>query len=202
MFVLTIDQRGSRTDIDRVDDLLTIAAREPGMFRPFERTAGDEVQGVTDSAAVAARLAITLVADGHWSVGIGVGSVDLPLPTSTRSGRGPAFVEAREAVESAKRRRVPISVRGGVAPWTRHAQTAARLLADVVAGRSDHGTEAVRVMQTGVTQADGAEILGITPQAMSQRLRSARWDIDDDGHRLVTELLSRADGATDPRGTE
>ncbi|MDL9946092.1 hypothetical protein QSJ19_10900 [Gordonia sp. ABSL11-1] len=201
MFVLTVDQRGSRTDVDRVDDLLMSTAREPGLLRPFERTAGDEVQGVADSATVVARLAIMLVADGHWSVGIGIGGVDLPLPMSTRSGRGPAFVDAREAVESAKRQRVPISVRGGVAPWTHHAQTAARLLADVAAGRSDHGAEAVRVMQTGVTQAEGAEILGITPQAMSQRLRSARWDIDDDGCRLVTELLSRADGTTDPRGT-
>jgi hypothetical protein len=34
-----------------------------------------------------------------WSVGIGVGPVEEPLPASTRSGRGIAFTRARRAVE-------------------------------------------------------------------------------------------------------
>ncbi|AZG44362.1 hypothetical protein [Gordonia insulae] len=199
MFVLTIDQRGSRTDVDRVVDLLDTLA-DADLHRKFERTAGDEVQAVADSATVAAHLAVDMAADGHWSVGIGVGAVDIPLPSSTRAGRGPAFELARDAVESAKTQRIPLTIRGGDPRWSRHAQTAARMLADIVAARSDHGTRAVEVMRTGVTQAEGATELGISPQAMSQRLRSARWDIDDDAYLLVADLLERADTARDSDG--
>ncbi|MGC4963600.1 hypothetical protein ACPXCG_22390 [Gordonia sp. DT218] len=200
MFVLTVDQRDSRRDIDRVDGLLDVMS-DADLIRPFERTAGDEVQAVADDAAVVARLAVVLAADGHWSVGIGVGPVALPLPSSTRAGRGPAFEYAREAVDSAKAQRIPLSIRGTDDTWTRHAQTAGRLLADVVSARSKAGAEAVQVMHTGVTQADGAARLGITPQAMSQRLRSARWDIEEDAHLLLTELLRRADMTDSSGGT-
>jgi len=45
MFVLTIDQQGSRTRGDRVPDLLSALAAHPaltrpGLVRPFERTVG------------------------------------------------------------------------------------------------------------------------------------------------------------------
>lgn len=193
MFVLTIDQRGSRTDVDRVDDLLAWVASED-LLRGFERTAGDEVQAVTDDPELTARIAVACAADGHWSVGIGVARVDEPLPDQTRAGRGPAFEYAREAVEAAKGARIPIAVRGSDRDACRHAQTAAVLFADVVAGRSAAGHEAVAAMRRqDTTQERAAHDLGISPQAMSQRLRAARWDIDADAEALVAELLARAD---------
>ena len=47
-----------------------------------------------------------------------------------------------------------------------------------------------------MTQADAAEHLGISPQAMSQRLRAAAWDVDADSYALVADLLTQA--ADDP----
>lgn len=196
MFVLTVDQRHSRRDIDRVDALLDGMSAAP-LLRAFERTAGDEVQAVADSAVLTARLAVALAADGHWTVGVGVGAVIEPLPMSTRAGRGPAFENARTAVEGAKGQRIPIAVHGGAPRWSQHAQTAARLLTDVIAARSDQGIEAVELVRDGLTQADAAQRLGISAQAMSQRLRSARWDIEDDARRLVADLLQIADTASD-----
>src|SRR5690606_39564507 len=38
----------------------------------------------------------------RWSIGVGVGPVETPLPEQTRAGRGPAFEHARIAVERAK----------------------------------------------------------------------------------------------------
>lgn len=192
---MTIDQRGSRRDIDRVEHLLA-ATSNAALVRPFERTAGDEVQAVADDAATVARLAVDVAVDGHWSVGIGFGRVELPLPESTRAGRGPAFEHARDAVDVAKNRRIPIAVRGADPLWGRHAQTAARMLADVIARRSAAGTQAVDLMRTGITQTQAAERLGITPQAMSQRLRAAAWDIDDAAYALVADLLRTADNHT------
>ncbi len=95
MFVLTVDQRHSRRGQDRVDALLGWLADRPGVLRGFERTAGDEVQGVMDEPSAVVDLVLGLVRRGAWSIGIGAGPVDEPLPASTRAGSGPAFVLAR-----------------------------------------------------------------------------------------------------------
>ncbi|MCU1431900.1 MAG: hypothetical protein JWP95_1005, partial [Actinotalea sp.] len=50
MFVLTIDQQGSRRRGDQVEELLPYLSDAlgdgPGVVRSFERTVGDEVQAV------------------------------------------------------------------------------------------------------------------------------------------------------------
>ncbi|WOC14127.1 hypothetical protein [Gordonia sp. MP11Mi] len=191
MYVLTVDQRGSRTDRDRVPDVI---GRYAGArtVRPFDRTAGDELQAVFDAADEIATIAVALAATGRWSVGIGVGDVDLPLPAATRAGRGRAFEAAREAVEAAKRDRRRIRV-VGASDWTVHAQTAAGLLIDILANRSEAGSEAVALMQTGLTQAAAADRLGITPQAMSSRLAAAGWDLQPPAEALLARLLTEAD---------
>ncbi|WP_448223523.1 hypothetical protein [Gordonia iterans] len=191
MFVLTADQRASRSDADRVPDLLDRYRGAP-VVRAFERTAGDEVEAVFDDPAALARVAVDLAASGHWSVGVGVDDVDLPLPRQTRAGRGRAFEAARAAVESAKGQRVPLQVRGS-SSWCRPAQTAACLLVDLETGRTVAGREAVELVASGLTQAQAAEQLGITPQAISLRLRSARWDLQRDTEDLVVVLLRHSD---------
>lgn len=71
MFVVTIDQQGSRRVGDRVDELLAAFATAPltapgapGFVRPFERTVGDEVQAVLDDADVMVDLALTVLRRG------------------------------------------------------------------------------------------------------------------------------------------
>ncbi|GEE02806.1 hypothetical protein nbrc107696_32520 [Gordonia spumicola] len=190
MFVVTVDQRSSRTDRDRVPDVLAAYADVPTV-RPFDRTAGDELQAVFDDAAAVVPVALDLASSGHWSVGIGVGGVDLPLPETTRAGRGQAFENAREAVEAAKRDRRRFRV-VGASPWTAHAQTAAALLLDTMSSRSDAGREAVALMRTGVPQTVAASSLSITPQAMSARLQAAGWDVQLPGEALVAAALDAA----------
>jgi hypothetical protein len=119
MYVLTIDQRGSTGDVDRVPALLaelsTLSAELPTAGR-FERSVGDEIQGVVEGAGEVVEIALHALRSGRWYVGIGVGEVDLPLPASPREGSGPAFVAARAAVDRAKAAaaHVPIAVAGGV----------------------------------------------------------------------------------------
>ncbi len=199
MYVMTVDQRNSRRDVDRVAVVLDMLS-DAVTVRGFERTAGDEIQGVLDDADEVTRLLAELIRTGHWSVGIGIGPVDTPLPRTTRAGRGPAFEYARDAVEQAKRLRVPVAVRGTRTEACRQAQTAARLLGDLVLGRSDPGADAVDAMRVAPNQSEAAATLGISPQAMSQRLRSARWDIDADTRALVTSLLAKA-GRPDAENT-
>ncbi|MBB1048760.1 hypothetical protein G6028_13395, partial [Dietzia cercidiphylli] len=60
MYVVTIDQRGSRVADDLVPGLLEALAVIP-CAAAFERTAGDEVQGLlTDPAAVRRALLVAL----------------------------------------------------------------------------------------------------------------------------------------------
>lgn len=98
---MTIDQRGSRERTDGVPEVLDILDRVESRLG-FERTIGDEVQGVLDSAEQVTLAVRLLAAQAGWHIGIGIGSVDTPLPRSTAEGRGEAFYAARRAVEAAK----------------------------------------------------------------------------------------------------
>lgn len=191
MFVLTVDQRRSRRDIDRVPDLLE-QCRHHHLIRPFDRTAGDEVQAVADDAATVATIAVDLVSTLHWSVGIGIGAVELPLPETTRAGRGPAFEAAREAVTRAKIAPASLAVSGPEATTAEDAETAATLVAMLINRRSERGREAVALMAGGLSQSDAADRLGITKQAVSQRLSVAGWQVETAGRSLVTRLLRAA----------
>ena len=198
MFVLTVDQRHSRRGQDRVDALLGWLADRPGVVRGFERTAGDEVQGVMDEASAVVDLVLGLVRRGAWSIGIGAGPVDEPLPASTRAGSGPAFVLARKAVERAKSSPQLLAVEAPDADRARSAQAALDLLASVVQRRSEPGWEAVDLISRGITQTEVAEALGITKQAVSQRLRAATWAPEVAGRDLAARMLAAADGDSQP----
>jgi hypothetical protein len=193
VFVLTVDQRHSRRGRDRVDELLGWLATQPGVLRGFERTAGDEVQGVMDDAGAVVDVVLGLVRRGEWSVGIGAGPVREPLPASTRAGSGSAFELARKAVDQAKSSPQNLAVRAQDRVRATAAQTALDLLASVVQRRTDPGWEAVDLIGLGATQTEVAEQLGITKQAVSQRLRAATWAPEVAGRDLAAQLLAAAD---------
>lgn len=193
MFVMTVDQRRSRRDVDRVDDLLADLADTP-MTRPFQRTAGDEIQGVTTDAGVVVDRALDLVRRGHWSVGIGVGDVGQPLPEQTRAGRGPAFEAARRAVERAKSMPGRVAVEGAGRD-SADAEAVLTLLALLVIRRTAEGHAAVDLVRGGLNQSEAADRLRITKQAMSQRLTAAGWQAETPARDAAVRLLARADRA-------
>ncbi len=195
MFVLTVDQRNSRRGTDRIETLLAwLSARSEAFVRPFERTAGDEVQGILSRPGDVVSLVLALVRQDAWSVGVGVGAVNEPLPPSTRAGSGPAFNLAREAVTRAKSRPSGVAVSGQSPDAARHAQTMLDLLAAIVARRSEPGWESVDLAATGLNQIEIAAKVGISKQAVSQRLRAAEWHLEPDARELASHLLSVADG--------
>ena len=147
---------------------------------------------MNDAAAVV-DLALGLVRRGEWSIGIGVGPVHEPLPASTRAGSGPAFELARKAVERAKSSPQLLAVEASDAGRAAAAQAALDLLASVVQRRSEPGWQAVDLISKGTTQTEVAEALGITKQAVSQRLRAATWAPEVAGRDLAAQLLAAAD---------
>ncbi len=192
-FVLTVDQRGSRRSRDLVEDALSTLKQlvhEP--LLPFERTAGDEFQGVlAESEAVvdAARLLLRIDA---WRIGIGAGPVEEPLPRSTRSARGPAFVYAREALDAAKVRPQHVAVAAPHPERAREADAVLTLIAAVIARRSTAGWAAIDLVEAGHTFAEAADILGVSRQAVGQRLTVALWQQERDARPVVARLLQEA----------
>jgi hypothetical protein len=169
--VLTIDQRGSSSDADRVPATLTALA-DVGMLRRFERTAGDEFQGVLDEPAAVATVVERLLREATWSIGIGVGEVEEPLPESTRAGRGPAYLAAREAVTAAKSAPWRLRVSGDD-PGVRALETTLWLWAAVLGRRTSRGWEVADLVDQGLTYDETATRLGITQSAVSQRAAAA-----------------------------
>jgi hypothetical protein len=193
-FVLTVDQQGSRRSADRVASLLPRLNREVRAVLPFERTAGDEFQGVVDDPTTVVDIVLRLVRDGNWSIGIGAGSVQTPLPKSTRAATGQAFLSARRAVDAAKQRTSRVAVRGAVPADARDAQAVFGALALLIDRRSAQAWEAIAAVSGGRTQAQAAADLGISRQAVGQRLAAAQWELERELRPTAARLLARAAG--------
>ncbi len=196
-FVVLADQVDSRAESDRVPSALD-ALESVGMRLPYERTAGDEIQGLaaTGEAVVASVVALTRL-EG-WRIGIGVGAVDRPLPTSTRAARGDAYIAARTAIASARRSPVELSLAtgdsvraGGYGEFVEDAETALWLLRGTLTRRSAEGWELMDLLDAGLTNAQAAVSLGISPSAVSQRLARAARTEGTRGALLATRLLDR-----------
>jgi hypothetical protein len=193
-YVLTVDQRASRRTPDRVPEVLRRLNSAFPALLGFERTAGDEFQGVLAGPDDVVEAVLYLVRSGDWSIGIGAGPVQTPLPPSTRAGAGPAFLSARRAVEAAKQRPVRLAVRGVVPADAADAQAVLTALAVIVERRSDQAWEAIALVGSGRTQADAAAALGISRQAVGQRLAAALWDLERELRPTAARCLTRAAG--------
>ncbi len=197
MFALTLDQRRSRQAADAVPGLLRTVAGTPTV-RGFERTVGDEVQALVDDPVCAVDVVVLVARTQRWWIGVGVGDVERPLPTSVRAARGPALYAARTAVERASRCTAGVALDVGVGRDESagvDAETTLQVLARLVADRSEDGQQAVDVLERHATQRTAAQELGITPQAMSARLQVARRDDEQRLRHLAARLLARADEA-------
>lgn len=187
--VLTIDQRKSRADYDRVPEMLEILADVPAL-RPFERTAGDEFQGVLDDASAICLLISRLLRDDHWNIGIGLAEVEEPLPVDARAGRGEAYLAARTAVTAAKSSPWHLRVVGEDQYACRQFETVLWLWAAVLARRTTGGWELTDLVEQGFTYERAARELGITQSAVSQRAQAAGLVEDRRARELVVQLAS------------
>ena len=214
MYVLTIDQRGSSSDVDRVPGLISdLRGLTPA---PFERSVGDELQGVVEHAAEVVDIALHALRSGNWYVGIGIGTtMQLAPGGSPREGSGSGFVAARKAVELAKSAagQVPLSVVSGtmgrgreVPPQARegavssaNAQAVLRLIGRVVQQRTQaqwRVVDRLRASQGGEgrhgSQKHVAHELGITEQSVSRAVLRSGWQEEWAARPAAAMLLDYA----------
>jgi hypothetical protein len=67
-------------------------------------------------------------------------------------------------------------------------------LAVLVERRSEQAWEAIAFVAAGRTQADAAGELGISRQAVGQRLAAGLWELERELRPTATRLLARAAG--------
>ncbi|WP_285313525.1 MarR family transcriptional regulator [Pseudarthrobacter sp. fls2-241-R2A-168] len=213
MYVLTIDQRGSTSDVDRVPELIAELRRlTPARF---ERSVGDELQGVVDRPDEVVDVALHALRSGYWYVGIGIGMVQVAPGGSPREGSGSGFVAARKAVELAKTAagQVPLSVVAGMmgrgkeipdhtkegAMAGANAQAVLRLIGRLVQERTEaqwRVVDRLRAVQAGDgkhgSQKQVAKELGITEQSVSRAVLRSGWQEEWAARPAAAMLLEYA----------
>ena len=192
--VLTVDQRSSRSGPDLVPATIEALAGAD-LLRPFERTAGDEFQGVLAEPAALPRVVERLLREDAWNIGIGVGAVDEPLPASARAGSGAAYLHARAAVTAAKNSPWHLRV-GGDDPGVRALETTLWLWAAVLSRRSQRGWEVADLVDQDLSYEETGRRLGISQSAVSQRAQAAGIVEGRRARELVTELTASLLGRT------
>jgi hypothetical protein len=193
-FVLTVDRGGDRGGPDRVPDLLHRLGDGVARVLPFERGAGNEFQAVLGDAAVVVDVVLVLVREAGVRIGVGVGPVHPPPPEGARAGPGAAFLSARRAVDAARQRSARLAVRGTVPLDAGDAQAVLTALAVLVQRRSTQAWEAIDLVGGGRTQAQAAAALGISRQAVGQRLAAGQWELERELRPVAARLLLRAAG--------
>lgn len=190
--VVTADQRSSRTRPDAVPALIEALA-DSRVTLPFERTAGDEVQGMFTDPAAAAEVLEILLRSGQWHIGVGIGSAETPLPSDTRAARGSAFIAARTAVEAtgsgSPRPRVAPGSPADVALAV-STESSLWLWHSLLEQRTPKGWEVVDLLTQGLTQREAGERLGIGQSAVTQRASTARLQEGVRARELVTQLFA------------
>lgn len=189
MWVVTADQIASRSNGDRVPEALEALAQVPTLL-PFERTTGDELQGVPRDAASALDAVLILSRLGDWSVGLGLGSA--VLATSSTESSGEAFIRAREAVERARKKSSPFPVALDLGGAGEGIEPLVRLLAHLVADRSPATWSVLDELATAESGRDAAQRLGMTPQNVSRARRGALWDVEREARTSIADLLTAA----------
>jgi hypothetical protein len=194
--VITIDQRRSRSSENRAMGWANELNERfwVDLTLPFVVTVGDEIQGVTPEPGVAIEILLEGVRSRSWWLGLGLGRIETPVGESAARSRGPAFYEARKAVESAKRSRYGFAVEATDAEAAREIQTVIDLLAFVVKrrGNDPQRWRAIELAWNGSSTVEIGRALGITQQAASKRLLNAGVEEERAGRQLAEKMMRTA----------
>lgn len=197
--VMIVDQRQSRASEDRIPGLVSaLNETTSDLLMPFQRTIGDECEGVLASCRAVPRLVSEIARQGNWWLGIGVGSISGVAPDS-RDVSGEAFGIAREMVESAKKRTRRATGKPRRSWWLRFAGTdperdaaiegCLAAISTIVESRSKREHEVAALLSRGLAeQHEMAEILGVSQPAISKAIDRSQWDYEQALARSVRFL--------------
>lgn len=165
-------------------------------FAPLTLTRGiDELSGVLKSSHVSYQVCRQLndrVAPSAFRFAIVTGPLDIAL-ASRDAGKmdGPAFHQASDLIQKAKRADRPYSFRVGFssAEIDPPLNEMTNLIYILCRGWSDHQRAVVRLYDRWMRQEVVADKLGITQQAVSEALRKAHYKEIKNAENLIDQML-------------
>lgn len=149
-------------------------------------TGVEDIRMTVEEPEDALNVIMALLSDGDWAIGLGI----CPGADDRASDRA---AEACTAVAGTKPGQVRVRVDSPHATTEAGDIAAAfALLAHVLHKRTFEGREATSLVRRGLNQNEAAAELGISKQAMSQRLQAAGWPAEQAGWQLALNLITRA----------
>lgn len=151
----------------------------------------------------ATTVVLNLLQAGDFSVGIGAvlgdaGDEDLEFIEQLYGGASRAFAARHRAGSVSTRIESPgpggVRAPGVPVEVAEDVTAAFTLLAHMLSRRTAEGREATALMRQGHLQTEAAELVGISKQAMSQRLSAAGWQAEQAGWTLAVHMLRRVSG--------
>ena len=209
MYVITADQINSRNDRDRAGELIAALEHQFGQSfaLPADQTAGDEIQILLTDADAALGAILLIHRTGSWNTGLGLGRVRTPLAATTRQSAGEAFIAARDAVIRSKRSdahfalNVPALASAHAERMPETTINAAELEALITLTlairqrRTAEGWEVIDLLGEGLSQIDIAARLGISTGAVSQRLKTSLWRVEEAARPALVRLMESLEHA-------
>jgi hypothetical protein len=188
--VILLDQKGSRRSSDLVHAWLEDLNADASLhfLLAAERTAGDEMQALTDEAQTLTQVAVSALQSSQWWLGVGIGDVALPLPGTVREGRGEAFMLARRALTLAKKKRA-VGLR--VLPQHGDAtdfESALRLMRVLYDRRSPRAQLIADLHLAGLSTVEIGRKLGISQQAAAKQVYGSHAFEEVGGRALALHL--------------
>jgi hypothetical protein len=195
---------GERSHLQRALDQLAATVNKRyhrAIAARFLVTLGDEFQGVLTQGEI--------IPDLIWDIetslptvgvrlGIGLGALNPPFKPVALGMDGPAFHAARAAVELARKRRLPGGLFIGFGEVDDLVLNGlARLLHHERERLSKEQRTTLARLREGRSQAEIAQQLRITRQAVSLRAQGAGWEAFSEGERAWRAALHRFDSSAE-----
>ena len=159
----------------------------------FEFLVVEDICAKVDTATAVCEVAMALLADGSWAISIGISHDDAKktatrgLKPSARPGQVYATIEPAIATGTGSK-----AAKDKAKKDASNIVAAFALLSFVLGKRTAEGREATSLVRSGFNQNEAAEELGISKQAMSQRLQAAGWAAEGAGWQLAVNLIAAA----------
>lgn len=158
----------------------------------FESLGVEDICAVVDNATAVCDVVLALLADGDWAIGIGI-SPKLDDTLELADAAAARAVATAACRPGARMGQVYAKVAArGRSSEARDIEAAFALLGFVLNKRTIEGREATALVRSGMNQNEAAAELGISKQAMSQRLQAAGWQAETAGWQLALNLIERA----------
>lgn len=147
----------------------------------FEILGVEDIRTIADTPEASLNLIMALLSDGSWAIGLGFADSEANALAAASKAVGVKAGQVRVVVD-----------KQGATTEASDIAAAFALLAHVLHKRTFEGREATSLVRRGLNQNEAAAELGISKQAISQRLHAAGWPAEQAGWQLTLNLITRA----------